>query len=132
MEIIHQHNVKEFIENIKDGVFFSMYFIRVAPKCLKCQKSDKKWVGLTHCPICGEPLSFERETVAQKGVSNPAKHIHLTGTGESAKEAILDNRIKFYDVNAVDKNGNKGGYRQARIENIKRIKAYGTEYIVVP
>jgi hypothetical protein len=87
---------------------------------------------LTHCPICGEPLSYDRETIAQKGVRNPADHIKLTGTGISAKEALDMNVIKYYDVNAIDKDGNKGGYRSARIENIKRIKANGVEYVVTP
>lgn len=132
MASIHRSEVKSFIESIKNGVFFSMYFERVAAKCIKCNKASKNWNGLTHCPICGELLSYDRETIAQKGVKNPADHIKLTGTGISAKEALDMNVIKYYDINAIDKDGNKGGYRSARIENIKRIKANGIEYIVIP
>jgi hypothetical protein len=129
---INASEVKSFIESIKDGVFFSMHFERVAPKCLKCNKANKNWNGLDICPVCGEPLSYERETIAQKGVKNPADHIKLTGTGISAKEALENmNVVKYYDVNAVDNKGNKGGYRSTRVENIKRITYEKVDYFVI-
>lgn len=131
MAVIRKNEVKEMIESIKDGKFFSMYFERVAPKCLKCNKANKNWKGLKYCPVCGEPLSLERETVAQKGVHNPASHIKLTGTGISAKEAFDNGVLKYYDVNAIDEKGNKGGYRSVRIETIKRIKMNGEVFHVV-
>ena len=131
MAVILTSYVREMIEKIKDGKFFSMYFERVAPKCEKCNKANKNWKNLKNCPVCGEPLSFFRETVAQKGVKNPADHIKLTGTGISAKEALDKGVLKYYDVNAVDKDGNKGGYRSAKINSIKRLKIDGYVYHVI-
>ena len=126
--IIHLSDVKPLIESIQHGKFFSMFFERVAPKCTHCQKSNKKWKGLTHCPVCGSPLSLERETIAQLGVSNPRDtSIAPKGTGISAREALDEqNVVKYYDTNA----GDNGGYRSARIENIRRITYAGNDYIV--
>ena len=130
IHFIHLADVKPIIENIQRGKFFSMFFERVAPKCTSCGKSNKKWKeqGLTHCPICGNPLSFERETIAQLGIANP-RDISITpkGTGISAKEALDEqNLVKYYDTRA----DGKGGYRSTRIENTRRITYEGNDYFV--
>ena len=124
--------VKKFVEDIKDGEFFGLTFERVMPKCIHCDHADKKYIGMTHCPVCGAELSFTRESICQKGVANPMNPADTPkGTGESARKAMEDNRLKYYDINVKDKAGNRiGGYRQTRIENIKVIHYRGDEYIV--
>ena len=127
VKFIRPSEIKNFISTIQKGKFFSLFFERVAPKCPHCEKSNKKWQGLTHCPICGTELSLERESLAQLGVYNPQdKNQKPTGTGISAKEALQNNLLKYYDMNA----GSKGGYRTARIENIRRITYEGVDYFV--
>ena len=112
------------IDSVKNGEFFAVTFTRTAPKCEHCGKSNKKWIGLTHCPICGAPLSLERETLAQKGVAHPQNTaITPNGNGESAKEARADGRIKYYDPQICQ-------YRQFHISNVRRLKVKGIEYIV--
>lgn len=126
-------DVESIINTVKNGEFYSVVFTRTAPKCLHCGKSNKKWVGLTHCPICGEPLSLERETLAQNGVHNPQnEEITPKGTGESAKEARADGRIKYYDPQILNANGTRGGYRQFHISSVKRLRVRGDEYEVTP
>ncbi|MBR4315729.1 MAG: hypothetical protein IKP65_01980 [Alphaproteobacteria bacterium] len=127
VKFIRPVEVKNLINTIKKGKFFSLFFERVAPKCPHCNKSNKKWKGLTHCPICGTELSLERESIAQLGIYNPRDNsIAPKGTGISAKEALEDNLLKYYDTNAEG----KGGYRTARIENIRRITYEGVDYFV--
>lgn len=129
---IRPEQAKALIENVKKGQFFSLHFERVAPKCEHCEKSNKAWKHLENCPICGQPLSFERETLAQRGVENPADIADKpNGNGISAKEAMAMNWIKYYDVNAVNKNGVKGAYRSCKLENIRRITINGVEHYVV-
>lgn len=122
--VIAKSMVASIIGLVKSGEFYAVTFTRTAPKCLKCGKSNKKWIGLTHCPICGEPLSLERETLAQNGVAHP-QNTSLTpnGNGESAKEARADGRIKYYDPQICQ-------YRQFYAESVKRLKVRGVEYIV--
>ena len=123
--------VKSLVKSVKHGQFFSMVFDRVAPKCTACGKSNKRWHSLTHCPECGAPLSFERETLAQLGVHNPSNtDVTPKGTGESAQEALDDGRVKYFDPQIDNHNGTHGAYRQCAIENIKRLKVNGEEYIV--
>ena len=130
-KVIGTNEVMDVINTVKRGQFFSMFFERVAPKCPVCGKSSKKWIGLLNCPDCGAELSYMRETIAQVGVYNPHNEdIKPKGTGESAQEAKLDNRIKFYDMNAINPDETKGGYRQCRAELVKRIRANDTEYVV--
>jgi len=126
-------DVEHLINSVKKGEIFSMHFERVAPKCHKCNKSNKAWKGMEFCPICGEKLSLERETLAQRGVENPAnKNDKPNGNGESAEQAQERGRLKFYDMNAVDhKTGIKGGYRQCHIDSIKRLTIRKNEYYVI-
>jgi hypothetical protein len=131
-QFIRKEDVKALIESVKKGKFFSMHFERVSPKCETCNKSSKKWVGLETCPICGAVLSFERETIAQKGVENPANPADKpNGLGISAKDALEMNWVKYYDCNAINKDGSKGGYRSCRLENIKRITIDKVQYFIV-
>ena len=130
-KVISPEQVAGIIDDIKRGQFFTMVFNRVAPKCTACGESNKKWQGLLDCPKCGARLSYVRETIAQTGVSNPHNEsIKPKGTGESAKEAKLDGRIKFYDMNAINPDGTKGGYRQCRAEMVREIKTNGIEYVI--
>lgn len=123
-QFIRKNDVKALIESITKGKFFSMYFERVAPKCEHCEKSNKAWKHFENCPICGQPLSFERKTLAQKGVENPADGNKPNGNGVSAKEALENGVVKYYDANA-------GGYRSCRIDNIKRITVDKIEHYVI-
>ena len=131
---INASDVIALIQKVTKGQLISMSFKRVAPKCLNCGKSDKKWAkeGLTRCPHCGGELSFERETLAQFGVAHPSNTaITPKGIGESAQEAFKDNRIKFFDMNVLDENGNRGGYRQCRVENVHRMTIDHVDYYVL-
>jgi len=125
-------DVEKLIDTVKNGEFYSVIFDRVAPKCPNCGKSNKKWIGLDVCPICGTPLSKERESLAQNGVHNPQNEaITPKGVGETTAEARQDGRIKYYDPMLENKNGTRGGYRQFYAVNVKRLKIRGIEYIVV-
>ena len=132
MRYISKEELKDIIHKIPNGQFFSLFFVRVAPKCESCGRSNKKWQGMTICPKCGGVLSLDRETLAQKGVSNPGGCPAPTGDGVSAEEAEArwDN-FKFYDRNARNPDGTIGGYRQAKFSNILRLKYNGEDYIVV-
>ena len=125
--IVNRETAKKMIENFPKGKIFSMFFERVAPKCIACNHADKKWkaMGLTHCPHCGQALSFERTTLAQRGIENPKNPADKPkGTGVSAKEAMVNNVVKYYDVNA-------GGYRSARMDKIKFVQMNGKKYIIL-
>lgn len=132
---ISASEIESLIATLGRGELFSIHFERVAPKCQSCGKSNKKWLaeGLTHCPICGGELSFERESHAQLGVAHPSNElITPRGVGESAKDALEEGRLKYFDMDVVDpRNGKRGGYRQAAIENIKRITIKGVDYFVM-
>ena len=131
-KFITAHDVKSLIESVQKGKFFSMHFERVAPKCEKCNKSNKKWIGLETCPICGAVLSLVRETLAQRGVENPANPADKpNGNGVSAKEALEMDWVKYYDCNAVNKDGSKGGYRSCKVDKIKRITIDKVEHYVI-
>lgn len=127
-------DVKGLIDTIKNGELFSMVFNRVAAKCPKCNKANKKWNGLDVCPICGTPLSKERFTRAQLGVVNPT-NTTAPGKGlyegESGEEALAKGRLKYFDMDAEGKLGGHGNYRQTYIENIKRLAIRGEEYVVI-
>lgn len=133
MKYITSADVKGLIDTVKNGELFTMVFDRVAAKCPKCGKSNKKWNGLDVCPICGTPLSKERFTRAQLGVANPT-HTTKPGEGkykgESAQDALADGRLKYFDMDAPADGGN-GNYRQTRIDNIKRLHVRGEEYMVI-
>ena len=132
MKYIDKEQLKAIIHAIPDGKFFSLFFVRVAPKCTSCGRSNKRWQGLTICPKCGGALSLDRETLAQKGVFNPGGCAAPTGDGVSAEEAErLYDCFKFYDRNAHNTDGTVGGYRQAKYDNILRLKVDGVDYVVV-
>ncbi len=118
------------LNSIPNGQFFHLHFKRKAPKCLACGKSSPKWQGLTECPHCGQPLSFERESLAQQGVVNPSHVNAPNGTGESNAEAKAAGRFKYYDPQAPNADGTKGDYRQCYIDAVTRIAYGGVEFIV--
>jgi hypothetical protein len=128
--------IRSIIHSIKDGVMFGITFERRTPKCTGCGRSLKSFKGKTHCHFCGSELSFERVTVAQKGVENPGNpSVTKPGQGivngisaEKAEEVY--NLLKFYDVNAINKDGSKGGYRSCGYGEIKSIRYNSKEYIV--
>ena len=132
-KFVTSNDVQGLINEVIDGQIFTLIFDRVAPKCAACEKSNKKWVGLDDCPICGSPLSKERFTRAQKGVFNPST-AQKPGTGlyagVSAQQAAQNGVLKFFDMDAKNKNGGRGDYRSARFETIKRMAIAGTEYII--
>ena len=130
-KFVTKNEVMDLINSVPNGRFISVIFQRVAPKCPKCGKSNKKWNGLSVCPDCGEPLSYERESLCQFGIRNPQDEANTPkGTGESAKDAKLAGRIKYYDPQVKNANGTLGGYRQCYAENVKRMVIDHTEYVV--
>lgn len=128
MKLTTEKQVKEIIATIAKGEFAGVTFVRVAPKCERCGKSDKKWTGLTTCPHCGGKLSLERTSLVQFGVVGNADT--PKGTGETEQQALENGRLKFYDKNAVKKDGTKGDFRQCRINLLKRLAVKGVEYAV--
>lgn len=127
---ISSADILDIINTVSAGEFVSLMFTRVAPKCQHCGKSNKKWIGETHCPECGGELSLERFTMAQFGIHNPSNCSAPKGTGESNKQANAKGRLKFFDMNAKNPDGSKGCYRQCHIDLIKRMTVKGVEYIV--
>lgn len=71
-----------------------------------------------------------RTARAQRGVSNPTNAPKPNGTGESAKQALLADRLKFFDSTVVNPDGSRGNYRQARFCSILAICHNKTLYIV--
>ena len=120
--------VKNMLHELKNGTMVGITFNRRTPKCNGCGRSLKSFNGKTHCHFCGSELSFERTTVAQKGVENPS---NKKATPINAKRAEKKyDLFAFYDVNAKNKDGSIGGYRQCGFEEIKSIRLNGIEYIV--
>ena len=66
------------------------------------------------------------------GVKNPT-HVTAPGKGQwkgvDFKEALDKGVLKFFDVNAENHDGTKGGYRSARLERITKI-TYEGEHII--
>ena len=133
MKYVNSADVKNLIDTVKNGELFTMSFERLAAKCPKCNKANKKWNDLEFCPICGERLSKERWTRAQLGVVNPT-HTTKPGQGlykgESGEEALADGRLKYFDMDAPAKEG-QGNYRQCAIDKILQLKIRGEEYKVI-
>ena len=71
-----------------------------------------------------------RKARAQRGVSNPTNAPKPNGTGESAKQALQAERLKFFDSTVVNPDGSRGNYRQARFCSILEICYRKTLYIV--
>ena len=123
---------KSLISEIKDGEVFAIGYYRKAPVCKDCGCNKK--VGEV-CPKCGSNnINYVCETVAQKGVMNPANALK-PGTGkfigQSAEEAeIKNNVLKYFNPNGSDAKG-RGIYRSCGYERIYRLKTKGVEYEVI-
>ena len=46
------------------------------------------------------------------------------------EEALKDGRLKYFDMDVVNKDGSRGSYRQCVIANIKEIRLNGNTYYV--
>lgn len=126
--IINLEVAKALIHSVNDGKIFSIRYGYKHPKCGACgHKSVKFTRGLDTCPKCGGEVVFERVTLAQKGVENPA---NATKPGQGAFEGISAaeaeakyNLFKHYDRNC-------GSYRCADYDRIKELQIDGVKYIV--
>ena len=124
--VINRNSVEALIDGIKNGVMFGVTFNRRTPKCPKCGRSLKSFVGKNTCHFCGSSLSFEGHSVAQKGVHKATAKASRHGiSAKTAKSAY--GLLQFYNVNADKK---KGGYRSCGFAQIKSIRLNGVEYIV--
>lgn len=66
------------------------------------------------------------------GVKNPSNSTvpgHGVRAGVGFTEAVQNGVLKFFDVNAENKNGTNGDYRSARLDRILKIN-YGGEHII--
>ena len=130
---ISKDDILDLVHSIPNGRLFSMTFDRKAAKCEHCGKSNQNWNDLERCPICGNILSKERYSRVQLGVKNP-KNCTKPGCGkfigESSEDALKDGRLKYFDMDVVNKDGSRGCYRQCVIENIRRIHLNGNVYII--
>ena len=99
--------IVEFVRSVPNGRFIGMEWI----------KSDG---------------SLRKGQVAF-GVKNPA-HVTPPDKGErkgvSFKEALDNGVLKFFEANAENKDGTKGGYRSARIERIVAITYNGVRHTI--
>jgi len=128
--VISKSMVLPTLEAIPNGKFFHFRYLRKAPKCEVCGKSNAKWQGLKECPHCHAPLSYERESCGQNGVKHPTHCNAPNGTGETNAEAKANGRFKYFDPLLVNPDGSRGGYRQCYIDNVTRIAWDGNEYLV--
>ena len=71
-----------------------------------------------------------RRALAQFGVANPAHVAAPNGTGETAKQALENGRVKFFDASVENPDGTRGAYRQARFTAIITISGNGQTFIV--
>ena len=130
--LLSNADIKALISEIKDGEVFSIGYYRKAPVCKDCGCNKK--VGEV-CPKCGSNnINYVCETVAQKGVMNPANALK-PGTGkfigQSAEEAeIKNNVLKYFNPNGKDAKG-RGIYRSCGYERIYSLKSKGKEYFAV-
>lgn len=130
---ISKDGLLALVKTIPNGRMFSMIFIRKAAKCECCEKSNQSWNNLERCPICGNILSKTRYSRVQLGVKNP-KNCTKSGygkyIGESGEEALKNGRLKYFDMDIVNKDGSRGCYRQCVIDNIYCIHFNNCEYII--
>jgi len=126
-----QIKVEEIVRQIRKVAgdkIFAMTYERVAAKCPFCGKSNKKWNELDECPICGTKLSKFRDATCRLGVTDP-KNCTAPGKGkfigESFEEALAKGNLKYFDMNAENKDETIGCYRTAKIEKIKEIRMDG-------
>lgn len=128
-----EKEILDLVHSIPNGRMFAMIFVRKAAKCEHCNKSNAAWNDLDKCPVCGAELSKERYSRVQLGVKNPkncTKPGHGQFIGESGEEALKDGRLKYFDMDVVNKDGSRGSYRQCVIANIKEIRLNGNTYYV--
>lgn len=125
--------ILDLVHSIPNGRMFSMIFVRKAAKCEHCNTSNESWNDYHKCPICGSELSKTRYSRVQLGVKNP-KNCTKPGQGafigESGETALKNGRLKYFDMDVVNKDGSRGNYRQCVISNIKEIHLNGEIYIV--
>jgi hypothetical protein len=73
--------------------------------------------------------------LAQLHVSEPREGITPPGQGAykgvSAKEALANGVIKYYDANKKADDGKRAAYRSCRIEGLLYMKVNGVEYEVI-
>lgn len=125
-KFISEEQLGKLVDSIPHGKFFSLYFARVAPKCLKCGKKSELWTitRQKRCE-CGGTISYDREAIAQTGVFNPSDpSIAPKGIGESFEEKRKKGLFGFYDSQLKQ-------YRTCRLSHVIRIATNGTEYFVV-
>ncbi|NCA86986.1 MAG: hypothetical protein EOM83_15725 [Clostridia bacterium] len=128
MKTINRAELEVVINNIHHGRFFSLVFARAEPKCLSCNKKSKKWLleRPAVCPHCGGLVSYEREALAQTGVHNPSNTaIAPKGTGECFASRRHRGIFGFYDSQIKS-------YRECHVDNIRKLKLEGEEYVVMP
>ena len=101
---ICESEVPAIISKIKGAEFFSMKYI----------KKDGSY----------------REATCQLHVSNPRNEaITPNGKGETAREALKDGRIKYYEAHHAETK--QGVYRQCRIDRLVSLKIHGVTYNVI-
>ena len=125
--IVTKEQIENIIFGIQHGKFFSLVFDRALPKCEACGRKNKNWLATRPetCPHCGGKISYERESLCQTGVHNPKdKSIAPKGTGETFVQKRAKGLAGFYDPKIQ-------GYRECRLENIKRLVFDGEEYYAV-
>lgn len=125
--VINRNAVKSLIDSIKNGKMFGVTFTRRTPKCPKCGRSLKSFIGKTTCHFCGSELSYEGRSVAQKGVHKPTANASRRGISAKTAEEVYG-LLQFWNCNAEKK---KGSYRSCGFTEIKSIRKDGIEYIVI-
>ena len=120
-----------FLDAIKNGKIYGLKFARRTPKCTACGRSLKSFIGKTHCHMCGGELSFERVSIAQKGVKKAPKRVNAVNSKSPAVVKAKYGLHQFYDRNAKNDDGTRGDYRSCGFDEIKSIRIDGVEYVIV-
>lgn len=123
--------VVAFLDAIKNGKMYGLKFTRRTPKCTACGRSLKSFVGKTHCHMCGGELSFERVSIAQKGVKKAPKRVNAVNSKSPAVAKAKYGLHRFYDRNAKNDDGTRGDYRSCGYDEIKSIRIDGVEYVII-
>jgi hypothetical protein len=116
--------------------YFGVFYKREMPKCLKCNKANKKWQGMTKCPVCGSELSLYRTASGQIGVQNPRVGVTKPGTGAASPTGGFNDRlaeygnITYYDSIRDDAGEMKKDYRTFKLANLMRLSFAGEKYVV--
>lgn len=110
-KFVREQELYELVKSvIGRNTNFDMLYERVAPKCVKCNKSSKEWREnkVEFCPYCGEVLEYE-------------KRASVVATGENC---IKNNCFNYYDVDGK-------GMRNCRVLNIKHIHFEDDDYFII-